>query len=147
MLVEQDLAEFARAGRNRSGGELTDPDLAAMQIVPVPEVWPPLDVATAATLPFPRATADGRPGPVEPAPAWPREFAVLLTEALAGARPLRQVLPWMSERGGVQLRRLQPQFGSGHRPKILRVLTAAPGPDVIEMTLIVAAGPRTRAVA
>ena len=44
-------------------------------------------------------------------------------------------------------RLLLPLFGGGHRPRILRVLTAAPSPDVIEMTLIVAAGPRTRAVA
>lgn len=122
-----------------------------MHLVEVPEVWPPLDV----TRDLPPALTRGLAGaaqvrpadPADPGAPWPRQFAVLLTEALAGARPLRQVLPWMSERAAVQLRRLQPLFGGGHRPRVLRVLTTAPGPDVIEMTLVVAAGPRTRAVA
>jgi hypothetical protein len=127
MLGEQTLAGPVRADQD----PLADPDLAAMRAVAVPEVWPPLDGAPSADV-FP-SPAPGR-GP------W-------LAEALAGARPLRQVLPWMSERGSMQLRRALPLFGGGHRPRILRVLTAAPSPDVIEMTLIVAAGPRTRAVA
>ena len=76
-----------------------------------------------------------------------RQFAVLLAEALAGVRPLQQVLPWMSERGSIQLRRLLPLFCGDHRPRILRVLTTMPSPDVIEMTLVVTAGPRTRALA
>jgi hypothetical protein len=78
---------------------------------------------------------------------WPRRFAVLLTEALAGVRPVRQLLPWLSERGHVHLRRLLPLFADGHRPHVTRVLTARPAEDVIEMTLIVTAGPRTRALA
>jgi Family of unknown function (DUF6459) len=78
------------------------------------------------------------PGPVrvaDPADggqAWPRQFAVLLAETLAGVRPVRQLLPL---------------FADGHRPHIARVLTARPAEDVIEMTLIVTVGPRTRALA
>ncbi len=123
-----------------------------MQFVEVPD-WSQPSAADAVPWPEPsRGPADGPaadtdPVPADAGPAWPRHFAVLLAEALAGARPLRQVLPLMSERGGIQLRRLQPLFGGGLRPRILRVLTAAPSPDVIEMTLIVASGGRARAVA
>ena len=134
---------------------LVPEDLSAMRLLTVPDVWPPIDPPPAAAAQCQRPTgsalveqAGHRPGERgDGGHVWPRQFAVLLAEALAGARPLRQVLPWMSERGSMQLRRALPLFGGGHRPRILRVLTAAPSPDVIEMTLIVAAGPRTRAVA
>jgi hypothetical protein len=72
---------------------------------------------------------------------------VLLAEGLAGVRPVRQVLPWMSEQGSVHLHRLLPLFYGGHRPRLQRVITAQPAKDVIEMTMIVAFGPRTRALA
>jgi Family of unknown function (DUF6459) len=146
MLGEQTLAGPVLADQDPRA----DPDPAAMRAVAVPEVWPPLDgVPSADVFPSPAPGPDdgGRSAPANQGPPWTRQFAVLLAEALAGARPLRQVLPWMSERGSMQLRRALPLFGGGHRPRILRVLTAAPSPDVIEMTLIVAAGPRTRAVA
>ena len=47
---------------------------------------------------------------------WARQFAMLLAEALAGARPVRQLQPWLSERGRVHLHRLLPLFAGGHRP-------------------------------
>jgi hypothetical protein len=140
MLVEQAVAGPVLRGEDLAVPD--PPDLEVPQLVEVPPHWPPLPVPSPGPEP-PR-------GPAEPAdaePSWPRLFAVLLAEALAGARPLRQVLPLMSERGGSQLRRLQPLFGGGPQPKIMRVLTSALGPDVIEMTLILAAGGRARAVA
>jgi Family of unknown function (DUF6459) len=85
--------------------------------------------------------------PADGGQAWPRQFAVLLAETLAGVRPVRQLLPWLSERGRAHLHRLLPLFADGHRPHIARVLTARPAEDVIEMTLIVTVGPRTRALA
>jgi hypothetical protein len=45
------------------------------------------------------------------------------------------------------LRRLLPQFASGRQPRVLRVLTAWPAPDVVEMTVVVETGQRTRALA
>ena len=72
---------------------------------------------------------------------------MLLAEALAGVRPVRQLLPWLSERGSVHLHRLLPLFADGHRPHVTRVLTTQPAKDVIEMTLVVTVGPRTRALA
>jgi hypothetical protein len=78
---------------------------------------------------------------------WTRQFAVLLAEALTGARPTRQILPWLSQRGAVHLNRLLPLFGGGQGARVQRIMTTQPSPDVIEMTLIVAVGPRTRALA
>ncbi len=72
---------------------------------------------------------------------------MLLAEALTGDRPARQLQPWLSQRGSVHLHRLQPHFRDGQRARVQRVLTTQPSPDVIEMTLIVAIGPRGRAVA
>jgi hypothetical protein len=77
----------------------------------------------------------------------PRQFAVLLTEVLAGMRPERQLAPWLTMRGSVHLHRLLPLFSVGQQPRVQRVLTAKPAPDVIEMTLIVVIGQRTRALA
>ena len=79
--------------------------------------------------------------------AWSRQFALLLAEALTGVRPVRQILPWLSQRGSVHLYRLLPRFSGGRRARVQRVMTAQPSPDVIEMTLMVAVGPRTRALA
>ena len=40
-----------------------------------------------------------------------------------------------------------PLFQSGHQPKVLRVLTTRPAPNVVEMTMIAVIGPRPRALA
>ena len=78
---------------------------------------------------------------------WARRFALLLCEALAGARPVRQILPWTSERARLKLDRLMPLFGGGQRPRVLRVITTRPTLDVIEMTVVVGLERRTRALA
>ena len=78
---------------------------------------------------------------------WTRQFASLLVESLAGARPLRQLLPWMTDRARVQLRRVAPVLRCGQRPRVLRVLASQPTGGVVEMSVIVGLGPRTRALA
>lgn len=78
---------------------------------------------------------------------WARQFARLLTEALSGARPVRQILPLTSERARVQLRALMPLFAGAQRPRMLRVIATRPTRDVIEMTAVVGVGARTRALA
>ncbi len=92
----------------------------------------------------PRAAGTQRP---ETPGEWPGQFARLLAEALAGARPVRQILPWTSERARAHLHRLMPLFGGGQRPRVLRVIATRPTRDVIEMTVIVGIGARTRALA
>jgi hypothetical protein len=130
---------------------LLDLDPAAMGVAPVPDYLSPADGIPGAEaspgLGLDRAAAPRAASGEQGAPWPPRQFAVLLAEALAGVRPLQQVLPWMSERGTLQLRRLLPLFCGDHRPRILRVLAAAPSPGVIEMTIVVTAGPRARALA
>jgi hypothetical protein len=119
---------------------------SAIQLMPLPELWPPLNQEAVAS------TGPDDPGHLQPlaldqGPALPRQFAVLLVEGLAGVRPVRQLTPWLSKRGAIHLQRLMPLFGSGHQPKVLRVLTTRPTPDVVEMTMVVVIGQRTRALA
>jgi Family of unknown function (DUF6459) len=128
---------------------LLDLDVAALGLASVPDFLSPVDGTHGARASLDHGL-DQAPAPrVAPEDwgTWPRQFAVLLAEALAGARPLQQVLPWMSERGSIQLRRLLPLFCGDYRPRILRVLTAAPSPGVVEMTIVVTVGPRARALA
>jgi hypothetical protein len=139
------------ADQAQAAPTLLDLDLAAMGLAAVPDVLSPIDGIPGAeaslNLGLDRVAAP-RVAPEDQGTPWPpRQFAVLLAEVLAGVRPLQQVLPWMSERGSIQLRRLLPLFCGDHRPRILRVLTAAPNPGVIEMTIVFTAGPRTRALA
>jgi hypothetical protein len=128
-----------------ASGGLAVREESAIQLIPLTDVWPPLDQE-----PAPRC-APARSGhvqpPPDPGPALPRQFADFLVEGLAGIRPVRQLMPWMSKRGSVHLHRLMPLFNGGHQPKVLRVLTARPAPGVIEMTMVVVTGPRTRALA
>lgn len=129
---------------------LPDLDLATICVTSVPEVWPPLDGRPTVETPLSLGVdlpAARRAGLEEEGTQWPRQFAVLLAEALAGVRPLQQVLPCMSGRSSIQLRRLLPLFCGDYRPRIQRVLTSMPSPNVMEMTLVVTAGPRTRALA
>ncbi len=137
-------------------------DLSAMRLLTVPDVWPPPDYPTQTPPGCPRPTGTAlaarsaggpaaqcgdRPAEQADGHAWPRQFAVLLAEALTGVRPVRQLLPWLSERGRLHLHRLLPLFSGGQGARVQRVMTAQPSPGVIEMTLIVAVGPRTRALA
>jgi uncharacterized protein DUF6459 len=142
---------------------LAPEDLSAIQLLTVPDVWPPIDSPPAAVPQYqrptgaalaeqggnrPRQQADSPPAEqADGAHGWPRQFAVLLADALTGARPVRQILPWLSRRGTVHLYRLLPLFSGGQGARIQRILTTQPSPDVVEMTLIVAVGPRTRALA
>jgi Family of unknown function (DUF6459) len=132
---------------------LTPDDLSSMRILTVPDVWPPADCPPTVGLPCqPTGFADSGGGarldePADCGQAWPRQFAVLLAEALTGDRPARQIVPWLSERGSVHLHRLLPLFRGGQRARVQRVITTQPAPEVIEMTLIVAIGPRIRALA
>ena len=144
-------------------------DLSAIRLLELTDLGPPFDDDPAAAD---RAAADaaasrhGAPGPGTAALApgqgtahtgaaadldadgdWARQFARLLTEALSGARPVRQILPCTSDRARVQLRALMPLFAGGHRPRLLRVIATRPARDVIEMTVIAGLGARTRALA
>jgi len=142
-------------------------DLSALRLLALPDLGPPFDddpaagaivTAEAGTVGLGRsnrdgaATADTADTCTGAARAradsdWARQFALLLSEALGGARPVRQILPWTTERARLQLDRLMPLFRGGRRPRVLRVITTRPTRDVIEMTVVVGLERRTRALA
>jgi hypothetical protein len=161
----------SQAVRSRTAADhplLTD-DLSAIRLLALPELGPPFDDDPAAARAGADTVAAGHgapdPGTAAPAPGqgtvrtgaaapgldadddWARQFARLLTEALSGARPVRQILPCTSDRARIQLRALMPLFAGGQRPRLLRVIATRPARDVIEMTVIAGLGARTRALA
>ncbi len=104
----------------------------------------------AAAAPGRAAAAPGRAGTtalVGTTAAWPRQFAQVMVEILAGVRPPRQVDPVTTDRVRAQIRRLGPVLAADRRPRIQRVLTSRPTASVVEMTVVVSFGPRSRALA
>ena len=133
--------EPALASRGPADGEE-----AAIQLIALTDVWPPLDQEPARGS-EPARPSYAQPQAQEPGAVLPGQFAAFLVECLAGVRPARQLTPWLSKRGSVHLHRLMPLFTGEHKPRVLRVLTMRPTPGVIEMTMVVVTGPRTRALA
>jgi hypothetical protein len=78
---------------------------------------------------------------------WPSQFAQVLAETLAGSRPASQIAPWTTARARAHIRRLGPLLAAGQRPRVQRVLTSRPVEDVVEVSVVVGFGPRTRALA
>lgn len=153
-----------------AGGDAEGDDLTGLRLVTVPDWGLPFDdelragataskpgagaarpctaqPLTAVPRPLDGAFREVRPRRQDRSGEWSRQFAGLVAEALAGARPARHIHPWTSERARVQLHKLMPLFGGGQRPRVLRVMTARPAIDVIEMTVIVGVRGRTRALA
>ena len=79
--------------------------------------------------------------------AWPRQFAQVLVEILAGARPSRQVIPWTTEPVRAQIDHLSHELGPGQRLRIQRVMTSRPTARAVEMTVVVSFGTRSKALA
>jgi Family of unknown function (DUF6459) len=134
------------------------PDAAAVRLLVVPDSAPPYDDEPRAAG---RAGRDGDPagppspgrrpgdprrpaappdGGADPAARWPSQFAHVLAETLAGARPPQQITPWTTERARRQIRQIGPQLGAGSLPRVRRVVTCSPAADVVEMTVIVRFG-------
>jgi Family of unknown function (DUF6459) len=118
---------------------------------------PPPDLAAAVPAP---ATPDNgtsdisdsdadETGRAQPGPAggWPSQFAQVLAETLAGSRPARQLAPWTTEQARKRIQQLGPMFATDQRPKVRRVMTSAPAPNVLEVTAVVGFGPRIRVLA
>jgi hypothetical protein len=83
----------------------------------------------------------------DPTSGWPSQFAQVLAETLAGSRPARQLTPWTTEQARRRIRQLGPMLATDQRPRVRRVMTSAPTPDVLEMTAVVGFGPRVRVLA
>lgn len=138
-------------------------DAPPVRLMRVPDVAPPFD---GEVKPAAGAAAPGfdvwKPRPARPGTApgardaagqqpdddsWAGPFARLLTETLAGIRPARQLAPWLTERARAHARRAVPVLRCGQRPRVLRVLVSRPSGGVAELSVIVALGPRAKALA
>jgi hypothetical protein len=87
------------------------------------------------------------PGAAGPSGVLPWQFAQVIVEIMAGLRPQKQLVGLTTERARAQVRRLAPLLASDRRPRIARIVTSRPTARVVEMTVIVRVGPRSRALA
>lgn len=78
---------------------------------------------------------------------WPSQFAQVLAETLAGARPASQLTPWTTERARAHIRRLGPLLAADRPPRVQRVRASQPAKNVVEVAVIAEFGCRTRALA
>jgi Family of unknown function (DUF6459) len=141
----------AAPGHNRTAAA----PAPAAAVAPVAAVAPaaaaaPADAAGRADAVAPVAAAgraDAAPGAAGPATALPRQFAQVLVEILAGSRPLRQTVGWTTDRVRAQIGELTQLLASDQRPRIRRIVTSQPAVSVVEMTVVVGFGVRSRALA
>ncbi|HEX5297593.1 MAG TPA: Rv3235 family protein [Streptosporangiaceae bacterium] len=144
-----------------------------LRLIEVPSDWPPYDcevhgtacpAAGEVSVPSPCASREcGAPGgaeppgpcltfsaadrPADPVVAWSRQFAQVIAEILAGARSPRQLAPWTTERVRDRISLLAQTLTPGQRPRIRRIMTSRPAARVVEMTVVLSFGPRSRALA
>jgi Family of unknown function (DUF6459) len=152
------------------------PAFGGLRLIEVPGGWPPYDCevhgtacppAREVSVPSPCAHPErgapegaeppgpsltfsaGRPadGAPDPVAAWSRQFAQVIAEILAGARSPRQLAPWTTERVRDRISLLTQTLTPGQRPRIRRIVTSRPAARVVEMTIVLSFGPRSRALA
>jgi hypothetical protein len=130
------------AGQDRSPGGRTRSARKATNVGPS---------APREASPAPR---EASPAPREASPAaaamtagWPGQFAQVIVEILGGSRPPRQLIPLTTERARSQISLLVSYVAAGQRPKLKRVMVSRPTERVMEMTMIVCFGVRSRALA
>ena len=145
----------------------------SVQLISIPDAAPPYDCEThgaacpaarspvdwvglaeepalagaAGPQPRPSGQAAAAPGLAGTTTAWPRQFAQVMVEILAGVRPQRQIEALTTDRVRAQIRHLGPALAADRRPRIQRVVTSRPAAGVVEMTVVVSFGLRTRALA
>jgi hypothetical protein len=152
------------------------PELSALRLVKVPDAAPPFDCEThGARCPahaltdtadaaepaalvrppaFARPPALARPpararppAAADPTTARPRQLALVVVEVLAGVRPQRQLVPLATDRVRARIAGLAPLLACDRRPRVARILASRPAARVVEMTVVVNFGPRSRALA
>jgi hypothetical protein len=152
------------------------PAFGGLRLIEVPGDWPPYDcevhgaacpAAREVSVPSPCAHRElgvpegaeppgpsltfsaGHPaaGAADPVVAWSRQFAQVIAEILAGARSPRQLAPWATERVRDRISLLTQTLTPGQRPRIRRIMTSRPAARVVEMTVVLSFGPRSRALA
>ena len=79
--------------------------------------------------------------------ARPRQLAVVIVEVLAGVRPDRQLVSLATDRVRARVGNLAPLLAAGRRPRIARIVMSRPADRIVEMTVVVNFGARSRALA
>ena len=116
------------------------PDLPVAPISPAAAVAVSPAAAVSQLSARPAAAAD-------PVAARPRQLAVVIVEVLAGVRPDRQLVPLATDRVRARVGNLAPLLAAGRRPRIARIVMSRPADRVVEMTVVVNFGARSRALA
>ncbi|HEV8221520.1 MAG TPA: Rv3235 family protein [Streptosporangiaceae bacterium] len=112
-----------------------------------PRTAPPPSTAPPGIAPPGTAPPGTGPSPGGPPHGWPQHFAQVLAETLSGARPPRQITPWTTSQALRRIERLGPALALDATPQVRRLVTFRPSADVMEMTVVIGVGPRTRALA
>ena len=114
-----------------------------------PAALAPQLAASPAGVPSLGAPSLGAPsaGGADLTSAWPRQLAVVIVEVLAGVRPDRQLVALATDRVRARVAGLAPLLACDRRPRITRIVTSRPAARVVEMTVVVNFGPRSRALA
>ena len=114
-----------------------------------PQLAPPPGGAPSLGAPSLGAPSGGAPsgGAADLTSAWPRQLAVVIVEVLAGVRPERQLVALATDRVRARVAGLAPLLACDRRPRITRIVTSRPAARVVEMTVVVNFGPRSRALA
>jgi hypothetical protein len=109
----------------------------------------PAALAPPAGAPLAGAPPAGAPpaGAADLTTAWPRQLAVVIVEVLAGVRPDRQLVALATDRVRARIAGMAPLLACDRRPRITRIMTSRPAARVVEMTVVVSFGPRSRALA
>ena len=114
-----------------------------VEVAPVEQPGPPPPPAPTP----PPAPPPPLRGAADPATAWSRQLALVFVEVLAGVRPERQLIPLATDRVRARVRNLAPLLAGDRRPRIARIVTSRPVDRVLEMTVVVNFGARSRALA
>jgi hypothetical protein len=135
-------------------------DAQPIRALAVPDLAPPFDdseparSSTEASEPLPDGhgttvpgTSRSDPQRAQVAGTWPSQFAQVLSETLAGSRPASHLTPWTTERARERISQLGPLLAASRQPRVRRVIITSPVQGVLEMTVIVDIGSRSRAVA
>jgi hypothetical protein len=131
-------------------GLCTEPDLCAEPDLDAPGCSEPPGAASRDAEPAgpsPACSAGPPARGADPAVAWSRQLAQAITEVMSGSRSPRQLAPWTTERVRDRITLLTQTLAPGQRPRIRRIVTSRPAARVVEMTVVLSCGPRSRALA
>jgi Family of unknown function (DUF6459) len=123
--------------------------VAGVKETPAVSVLPVAPVSAATVSPTGAVSRrSARPAAVEdPVAARPRQLAVVIVEVLAGVRPDRQLVSLATDRVRARVGNLAPLLAAGRRPRIARIVMSRPADRIVEMTVVVNFGARSRALA